>query len=132
VKQRKSLAILFIAFAIFLWWYYAAFIGPNHPKRPDNVPASATLVLQRFDAFWQYCWLDHNANKNRCKIFNRVGGVIRDEVFIPYSGDGPIPESRLKVGKGGDVDYVELQDGTFLIPENGYQEIRKELEHVKP
>lgn len=127
MKRRSviNLSIAAIPVILFGWWYYAAFIAPNHPQRPSNVPPSATLVLQGFAAFWQKCWFDENLHKDRCQIFNRNGVILRDEIFLSYDGKATIPANRLKIVSGGGWDYIHLQDGSILIPQQGYEAIRE-------
>lgn len=127
MRKRTILSFSMLAIPIMLlgWWYYEAFVAPNHPPRPANVPPSATLVLQGFNAFWQRCWFDESLMKDKCQIFNRVGGLIQDDVFLSYDGKATISASQLTIVPGGGWDNVHLEDGSILIPEHGYEAIRK-------
>ncbi len=139
MKLRNRWPELTIVAGIFLFalWYCAAFVFPNHPRRPKNVPASASLVLSGGHAFWQYCWLDTSIQKDRCQIFYAGGGTIICDIFLPYPGTEPVPKSRLKIDTSekydtGDGDsYVRLQDGTILIPQKWYAEGKRRIDQLR-
>lgn len=108
-------------------WYLFAFVIPNHPARPRNVPKSATLVLQGWDHFWQECWFDSAEQQDRCRIYNGSGYLLRDEVFLPANGGKALSDDQLKVASGGDSRSVHLLNGTVLIPREHFEGIKKEL-----
>jgi len=111
----------------FVSWYCFTFILSNHPRRPASVPPQATLVFEGGVAFWERCWVDQAIQQNQCQIFNRKGVTLTEDVFLPYQGGGPVPESQLKIVSGGDWGVVKLQDGTILIPRTSYDVIRKRI-----
>jgi len=132
---RKRLPEISITVGVLLLalWYCAAFVFPNHPRRPKNVPPSAALVFRGGHAYWQYCWLDESIQKDRCQIFNGDGVILVDDIFLPYSGTKPVPESRLKIDAnnktdtGNGLDYVLLTDRTILIQQRYYAAIRQDI-----
>jgi hypothetical protein len=132
MKQSLSWLALAGVLSVLSLWYYAAFIRPNHPPRPANVPPSATLILRGFDAFWQYCWVDQTINRDRCQIFNRGGTILRDDIFIPYDGSDLVLADKLKIGPSGNSAYVKLEDGTVLIPQKNYDAIKRSLTPSQP
>ncbi len=134
MKLRNRWPELTIVAGILLFaiWYCTAFVLPNHPRRPKNVSPSATLIFQGGLAFWERCWVDENINQNSCQIFNGAGVILVDDIFLPYSGTGPVPESRLKISSNGHWGYITLQDGTILIPQKHYDAIRQQISPKVP
>ena len=131
-KERidRNLPVLLIgAFGICLIvWYIFAFVVPNHPSRPKNVPTSATLVFQGWTHFWQECWFDSQQRQDRCRIYNGGGLILDEDVFLPMDGSGPIPEDQLKIGSGGGPYSVQLLNGTVMIPRSHFDGIKRELQ----
>jgi hypothetical protein len=108
-------------------WYLFAFVIPNHPARPRNVPNSATLVLQGWDHFWQECRFDSGEQQDMCRIYNGSGYLLRNEVFLPANGGKALPDDQLRVASGGDSHSVHLLNGTVLIPREHFDGIKKDL-----
>ena len=108
--------------------YFWVFVLPNHPSRPDNVPRSATLVLAGWSHFWQECWFDSLQHQDRCRIYGGMGALLRDDVFLPENEGKAIQSDQLKIGPGGNAGCVHLLNGTVLIPQKDFEEIKRELE----
>jgi len=126
--DRNLPAVLIAGLAIFaLVFYLFAFVLPNHPPRPRSVPKSATLVLFGFDHVWQECWFDPVPQQDRCHIYNGGGIVLNDGVFLAMDGGPAIPQDQLKIASGGNWYSVHLLNGKVLIPQEHFDEIRREL-----
>lgn len=100
-------------------------------RRPGNVPEDAALVDQPKSGLWQRCVLDTGANANRCQIYNWGGGVLYDEVFLPYDGGNAVVQADLKISRYAPLsgpDRVCLANGRILIPKSRYDEIKRHLE----
>src|SRR5579859_5780802 len=70
-----------------LWW------TGRLPKRPATVSSSAIHVQPtdapftlRLTGYWLDCWYDGNANVDRCKLTNRRGSGVFEDVFLPCVG----------------------------------------------
>jgi hypothetical protein len=111
------------AFAFYLF----AFVIPNHPSRPNNIPKSAVLVLSAFTHFWQECRYDTAEQQDKCRIYNGNGYLLRDEVFLPANGGNALRDDQLKIVAGGDSHSVHLLNGTVMIPKEHFADIKKDL-----
>jgi hypothetical protein len=106
-----------------------AFVIPNDPSRPDNVPKSATLVFGGFTHFWQECWYDSEQQLDGCRIYNGSGIILRDDVYLPANGGAAISEDQLKIVPGSNPEsVVHLSNGTVLIPQKNFDAIQKDLD----
>jgi hypothetical protein len=101
------------------------------PKRPENVPARAIPIAIPHSYDWDYCWVDKTMNVNRCQIYNGDGLPLYDDVFLPYEGTGVVPEELLKISQKGGEQWIELQDGTILIPKSHYDQIKRLIDWLK-
>ena len=100
----------------------------NNPKRPSNVPAKATPIAIPHGYDWDCCWVDKTLNVNKCQIYNRVGDLLYDGVFLRYEGSGVVPKESLKITQHGGEQWIELQNGVILIPKSNYDGIKKLLD----
>lgn len=48
-----------------------------------------------------------------------------DEVFVRYDGVGVVPEKSLRIAQTGGEQWIELQDGTVLIPQSHYEQVKR-------
>ena len=109
-------------------FYLMAFVIPNHPSKPGNVPKSATLVFGGFTHFWQECWFDAARQLDRCRIYNAGGVILRGDVFLPESGGAAISADQLQIVPGVNAEsVVHLSNGSVLIPEKNFDAIKRGL-----
>ena len=103
---------------------------PSKP-RPSNVPSDATLIpASKGAGVWQHCTMNPQATV-QCKIFNRNGLILYDDVFTVYSGKSPISPADLRIAsKGPEVgeQWVRLENGTILIPQSDVAEMTRALD----
>jgi hypothetical protein len=129
----------FVGLGIRLWWASAT------PKRPKNLPINATWVPGPNEGFalskrgvWIGCWVD--GEQNRCLVTDYNGAPEYEGQFLPFSGIGPVSEGRLHLRSRNtmelwawldngnkSVPVVHLDDGTVLLPVEGYQELKAKL-----
>jgi hypothetical protein len=131
-----------IGLRLLIWW------GHSTPRRPQNLPSNAVWVpgprvvldlSRRGD--WLGCSVEES--HNRCVVTQANGTVEYEGLFSPLSGTGPVPEGRLRFSAkdsgelwvwlnqdSKNVPVVRLQDGTVLLPVNGYDELKAWLERV--
>jgi hypothetical protein len=136
------LVTVLLGLRLLIWW------GHSTPKRPANVPANAVWIpgppvvldlSRRGD--WLGCSVE--GNSNRCVVTQSSGAVEYDGLFSPMEGHGPVTEEHLRFSakKSSDlwvylnqasrnVPVVRLQDGTVLLPVNGYDELKNWLEKL--
>ena len=100
-------------------------------RRPDNVPLQATAIAIPHGYDWDYCWADKAANVNRCQIYNGDGLLMYDGVFLRYEGTGMVPEESLKISQRGGEQWIELEDGTILIPRSHYDQVKRIIDWLK-
>jgi hypothetical protein len=108
-------------------FYFAAFVLPNHPSRPQNVPKSATLVLVGFSHYWQECRFDENQGQDQCQIYGGKGDVLRDDVFLEVDTRKPVQRDELEIVQGGGADSVRLRNSKILVPRANFDAIRRQM-----
>ena len=91
--------------------------------------------MLRLTGYWLDCWFDKNANVDRCKLTDRRGSGVFEDVFLPCAGQTPVPQSELlfarwtgftwtRSDKGIYVPTVYLSNGQILLPRSLYEEAR--------
>src|SRR5271154_4272949 len=82
--------------------------------RPPNVSSSAVLIHgPKSTGVWEECSLEGGVP--HCKITNRKGLVVYDEIFTEYSGPAPRTSADLSISSGGGERWILLTNGTILI-----------------
>ena len=121
--MRTNCVVVFLAILV------AGGAGCSLPKRPENVSVDAVRIpgIKGTD-FWQQCSLQQTTHVVRCQIFNGVGHVLREDVFVPYIGSLPSEQRDLKIVPRGGNEWVELENGTILIPESQFARIKDFLD----
>ena len=99
---------------------------------PPNVPKEASLVNWGDGGLWQYCQYNKDVHADRCQIWNWGGGLLEDEIFLPYDGGALAITDELKIKNNGDTgsDRVLLVNGRILIPESRYRRVKQFLDQV--
>jgi hypothetical protein len=97
------------------------------PKRPDNVPAGATLAPGgKIGGWWHYCEFIETDHQAYCHIWNVAGLILYEGVFLPYDHQ-PIEAGEIKVVYnprwGDDSQFIHLQNGRILIPESNFRRL---------
>lgn len=96
-------------------------------RRPANVPLDAVLVQLAKGGVWQRCEAVSTTGQTRCQIFTWKGGLLYDEIFLPYD-QGPTPEAPdLKIPSyvpAVGSDWVCLQNGRILLPMSRFDELK--------
>lgn len=121
-----------------LWW------AGHLPQRPHNVSLSAihiqpsdAPIMVRLSGYWLDCWFDKTANVDRCKLTDRRGAEVFEDVFLPCAGRTSLPQSELvfnrhwtgstwtQSDRGIYVPTVYLADGEILLPQSLYEKARQ-------
>jgi hypothetical protein len=130
--------VLILAVFAFGW-------AEHKPRRPHTVSSTALYVVPdnlpfrfRQPGFWLECWLDHGENVNRCKLTDESGKVSYEDVFLPWPGHTPLPESELLIkpwtghawiqscDKRINVPVVSVKYGQALVPRSLYAQATHE------
>jgi len=123
------------AIVLFVGTLLSGFVltGCRHP-RPSNVPVDSVYVnAANDDGWWQHCSYDGGRDVDHCQIYNWGGGVIWDEVFLPYDGGDAAKESELTIDNETRLagpQYVCLKNGRILIPKSGFENQKRFLDWV--
>ncbi len=124
--------ILSVSVAAAVIYCIRVYSRPAVPKRPSNVPPQAVYVSgPKSRGDWEWCWVDRRQEANRCQISNVGGDVLYEGVFLPYEGNEVVPEAKLKITQHSGPQWVELENGTILIPGSDYPQIKRFLDWLK-
>ena len=104
-------------------------------RRPANIPSDAVLVQLAKGGVWQRCETTSTTGKTRCQIFNWKGGLLYDEIFLPYDQGSALSESDLKIPPYLPTvgpDWVCLQNGRILLPTSRFHQLKSFLDKTTP
>lgn len=89
---------------------------------------------------WVGCWYDSTDRSDHCRITDENGKLEYEDIFLPYKGQGPIPQTALifdsqRTGhlwtgseKGISVPVIYLTDGRILLPKTDFEEIKRKTQ----
>jgi hypothetical protein len=127
----------------------AVFVWANRPKpRPNSVSSNAIHIEKvhspftfRETGYWLDCWFDASEGVDRCKLTDQNGNVVFEDVFLPYEGKSPIPQSALifdfrRIGSGWvgsyekniSVPVIYLENHQILLPRAAYNESKQAVD----
>jgi hypothetical protein len=101
------------------------------PTRPANVPSTATAIAIPHGYDWDVCFTDQEASVNKCQIYNGNGVLMYDGVFLRYEGSGVVPQESLKISQNGGEQWIQLENGTILIPKTHFEQIHRLVDWLK-
>jgi len=135
---RLTVGTLIILAAIALW--------PRHmPRRPHTVSSNAVYVSPNNaqpglseTGYWLECWFDQHENVDRCKVTDKNGNPVFEDVFVTCGSQATIPQSELviqpetgrrwiqshSVRPNVPVPYVRY--GQILFPKSLYAEAKEQ------
>ncbi len=127
-RPQGIVVVLLVEALLFLTLYVT---GCRH-ARPQNVPIDSVYVNAAYgDGWWQHCSYDGTQDVDRCQIYNWGGGVIWDEVFLPYDGGAAARVPELLIDNKNRLagpQYVCLTNGRILIPKSDFENQREYLD----
>jgi hypothetical protein len=113
------------------------------PKRPQGVSANAVfwwaghlgLPAPRHGR-WLECWAEIDSAGSRCRVTEMNGKIEYDGLYLPNTDQPAIAQSNFKIliettrdanlwigmNDGNYAPLIFLQNGTILIPKDGYSE----------
>jgi hypothetical protein len=97
------------------------------PKRPANIPGAAILTPGgKVGGWWHYCEFDKNDDHTHCTIWNKVGLVLYEGVFLPLDRK-PLGADELKVEYnerwGDNAQFICLGNGRILVPASDFDRL---------
>ena|SRR5689334_22205035 len=133
----KLLAVLASLIAIALIITIGVLIRRNdnepEPDKPSSVPTAAVLVRLPKNYWWKYCWYEPVDSQDHCRVFNRVGDLITDDIFLPYDGGPPLQPSELQIDSQLSFgDWVWLKNGRILLPQSNFARVKSLLNGIAP
>jgi hypothetical protein len=101
--------------------------GEAPPKRPASVPAAAILAPgSKVGGWWHYCEFNQVDNEAHCTIWNRVGLVLYEGVFLPADRK-PLRPEELKVAYnerwGDNSQFICLENRRVLVPASDFDRL---------
>ena len=101
----------------------------NRPARPANVPADAVREPGGKTQWWIRC--EYRRNDNVCQVYNAGGIVLRNEIYRPYDGGGPVRPEDLKIDPHHSIGVpyvVYLKNGRVLLPSSDFDRQKQFLD----
>jgi hypothetical protein len=130
-KSPQALAAILLSGAALL--LSLVLIGCQHP-RPQNVPIDSVYVNgANGDGWWQHCSYDATREVDYCQIYNWGGGIIWNEVSLPYDGGAAAKQSELLIDSKNRLagpQYVCLKNGRILIPKSEFENQKRFLDFM--
>lgn len=115
--SRVMVGTIIILAAFMFWW------AGHKPRRPVTVSSNALYVVPnnlplrfRQAGYWLECWLDQRENVDRCKLTDENGMVSFEDVFLPWPGHTPLPESELVFQRETGRTWMQSCDKRLNVP----------------
>lgn len=134
----KAAIILILAIAVVVWW------AGRVPQRPHALSSNAVYVLPNNvplgffqKGYWLECWLDQHENNDRCRITDKNGNGVFEDVFVTCGIQATVPQSELVLEPGTGRRWIQLHDdkvnvpiiyvqyGQILVPRSLYAEVKQ-------
>ena len=128
MARHRPVSVLLLVIAAIAVYFI---VSLRQPVIPKNIPADSTFVNGGEDHWWERCSYDSKEDVDDCQILNSGGGVIWNEVFLPYDGGKAAKKAELSVdGESRLVgpQYVCLKNGRILIPRSGFENQKEFLD----
>lgn len=123
---------------------FALWPGGHIPQRPHTLSSSAVYVLPNNvplglfqDGYWLECWFDQHENDDRCKLADKNGNSVFEDVYVTCGIQATIPQSELAFEEAGrrwiqlnnekiNIPVVYVRYGQILVPRSLYGEARQQ------
>lgn len=134
----KAAIILILAIAVVVWW------AGRVPQRPHALSSNAVYGLPNNvplgffqKGYWLECWLDQHENNDRCRITDKNGNGVFEDVFVTCGIQATVPQSELVLEPGTGRRWIQLHDdkvnvpiiyvqyGQILVPRSLYAEVKQ-------
>ena len=121
---------------------YALWPGGHIPRRPHTVSSNALYILPNNaqpgsfgTGYWLECWFDQHENVDRCKLSDKNGNGVFEDVFVTCGSQATIPQSELVIQPETGQRWIHSHDvrvvnvpvpyvryGQILFPRSLYAE----------
>ena len=125
---------------------FALWQARHVPRRPHNVSSSAVYVVPNNASsgfsrtgYWLECWFDQNENVDRCKLTDKNGNGVFEDVFVTCGSQATIPQSELVIQPETGRSWIQSHDvrvvnvpvpyvryGQILFPRSLYAEAKQQ------
>jgi len=93
---RPIVGAVIVLIVVVLWW------AGHVPRRPHGVSSNAVYALPNNvrlglfqTGYWFECWFDQHQNADRCKLTDKNGNSVFEDVFVTCGSQATIPQSEL-------------------------------------
>jgi hypothetical protein len=114
---RRIVAAAIILIVAVTWW------AVRVPQRPHSLLSNAVYVLPNNvrlglfqTGYWFECWFDQHENDDRCKLTDKNGNVVFEDVFVTCGSQATIPQSDLVIEPETGRIWIQSRDGRVNVP----------------
>lgn len=114
---RPIVATPIILIVIVTWW------AGRVPQRPHSLSSNAVYLLPNNvrhgffqTGYWFDCWFDQHENDDRCKLTDKNGKVVFEDVFVTCGSQATIPQSELVIEPETGRSWIQSRDERFNVP----------------
>ena len=114
---RLTVGALIILAAFALW------PAGHIPRRPHTVSSNAVYLLPNnaphglFETgYWLECWFDQHENVDRCKLTDKNGNGVFEDVFVTCGSQATIPQSELVIKPETGRRWIQSHDARVNVP----------------
>jgi hypothetical protein len=102
---------------------YALWPTGHSPRRPHTVSSNAVYVLSNKapsglfqTGYWLECWFDQHQNNDVCKLTDRNGNGLFEDVFVTCGIQATIPQSELIIQPETGRRWIQSHDARVSVP----------------
>jgi len=119
-KRRAAWGARILLFTAILGYFIQDVPVFIHLRRPSNTPKDAVYIRQPKMTVWEHCNYNSQQDADYCQVWSGDGGLISNEVYLPWDGGPPIKAEHLKIQEdvqsGLGREAICLENGRTLIP----------------
>lgn len=112
---RLALGTLVILAAFSFWR------ARHIPQRPNTVSPKGVYILSNNKSsgfsqtgYWLECWFDQHENVDRCKLADKNGKGVFEDVFVTCGTQATIPQSELVIQPETGRKWIQSRDVTVV------------------
>jgi len=115
------------------------------PQRPPSLSSNAIYIWPNnvplksvHNGYWMDCWFDQQENDDRCRLTDKNGNRVFEDVYVTCGIQATIPQSELVVEPDTGQRWIQLRKettnlpvvfvryGQILVPRSLYAEARQQ------
>jgi hypothetical protein len=119
--SRLTVGALIIILGAFALW--PKLRGGRIPRRPHTVSSNAVYILPNNappelskTGYWLECWFDQHENVDRCKLTDKNGNGVFEDVFVTCGSQASIPQSELVIEPETGQRWIQSHDARVTVP----------------